>query len=165
MSAQAIIQTLNDLTLHYKNLNQIAKEKTEIIKSNDIKVLQQMIKEESKNIRTIRKLEGNLLKEARVFLQKKGASIDDPTISKVIEMADDCEKGSLLQGKQELEHELFELKKRNDLNQQLLEQSLLFVEMSLDLLNPDIDAYNYDPSEIVQQERERPNLSLFDSKV
>lgn len=160
-----IIQLLNDLTILYKNLNEMAKEKTEIVKNNDIEVLQKLIKVENKHIRDIRKLEGNLFKEAEAFLQGKGVSAEKATISMVIEKAEEDEKAILIQGKNTLENELYELKKQNDLNQQLLEQSLQFVEMSLDLLMPDIDAYNYDPSDITEQERERPNLSIFDSKV
>lgn len=165
MSAQAIIQTLNELIFHYKHINEMAKEKTNIVKNNKIEALQKIIKEENKLIRTIRKLEGALMKETRSFLLEKGVSTEEPTISKMIEVAEDYEKEALLERKNVLENELKELKRQNDLNQQLLEQSLQFVEMSLDLLNPDIDAYNYDPSNIAEQERERLNISFFDSKV
>ena len=36
------------------------------------------------------------------------------------------------------------LKKQNEFNQQLLKQSLSFVQLSLDLLSPEIDTYNYE---------------------
>ncbi len=143
----------------------LAKQKTEIIKRGDINSLQNLLKEENKHIQAIQRLEMGLKNETILFLQKNRVEMEQPSLSAAIEIANELEKEALLQGKQELENEIRELSIQNQLNQQLLEQSLQFVNISLDLLQPDIDSYNYDRSENGAQENRQQSRSLFDSKA
>lgn len=164
MSTGPIIQALNNMAKLHRSLMALAKQKTEIIKKGDISSLQNLLKEENKHIQVIKKLENNLVSEAKTFLQKQGVELEQPTMANVIEMASEAEKEAIEKEKAELQHSIEELRTQNELNQQLLEQSLQFVNVSLDLLQPDLDSYNYDPSENTQSERQ-PNRSLFDSKA
>lgn len=143
----------------------LAKQKTEIIKKGDINSLQNLLKEENKHIQAIQRLEMGLKNETTLFLQKNRIEMEQPSLSAAIEIANELEKEALLQGKQELENNIKELSIQNQLNQQLLEQSLQFVNISLDLLQPDIDSYNYDRSENGAQENRQQSRSLFDSKA
>ncbi|MDQ0156924.1 flagellar protein FlgN [Robertmurraya andreesenii] len=165
MSAQMIIQALNNMTKLHRSMVALAKQKTEIIKKGDINSLQNLLKEENKHIQAIQRLEMGLKNETTLFLQKNRIEMEQPSLSAAIEIANELEKEALLQGKQELENNIKELSIQNQLNQQLLEQSLQFVNISLDLLQPDIDSYNYDRSENGAQENRQQSRSLFDSKA
>jgi len=160
-----IIQALNNMTKLHRSMVALAKQKTEIIKRGDINSLQNLLKEENKHIQAIQRLEMGLKNETILFLQKNRVEMEQPSLSAAIEIANELEKEALLQGKQELENEIRELSIQNQLNQQLLEQSLQFVNISLDLLQPDIDSYNYDRSENGAQENRQQSRSLFDSKA
>lgn len=165
MSADMMIQALDNMISLQKSLTALAKQKTEIIKKGDIEALQSLIKEETKHLQAIRKIENQLVKETNTFIQQKGGDTESPTFSHAIEVADGSEKEQLLHKKTTLEKMILELQKQNQLNQELLETSLQFVNVSLDLLQPDIDAYNYDRSDQNQQESATPKVSLFDSKA
>lgn len=143
----------------------LAKQKTDIIKKGDIDSLQNLLKEEKKHIQVIKKLEENLIQETTSFLQKKGLDIVKPSLANVMEIATQSEKEMLLIRKTDLEDQIKELSMQNRLNQQLLEQSLQFINVSLDLLQPDIDSYNYDRTDNDSQENRQSNRSLFDSKA
>lgn len=143
----------------------LAKQKTEIIKKGDINSLQNLLKEENKHIQAIQRLEMGLKNETTLFLQKNRIEMEQPSLSAAIEIANELEREALLKGKQELENNIKELSIQNQLNQQLLEQSLQFVNISLDLLQPDIDSYNYDRTENGAQENRQQSRSLFDSKA
>lgn len=153
------------MTLHHKNLNVLAKDKTEVVKKNQIDALRMIIKEEKKQLQAISKLEATLVKETASFLQNNGISTDELTITKVIEVATEVDKEQLQTAKFELENEVMELSKQNRMNQELLEQSLQFINVSLDLLQPEIDSFNYDRNEAGQQEHQTQTRSLFDSKA
>lgn len=153
------------MTLHHKNLNVLAKDKTEVVKKNQIDALRMIIKEEKKQLQAISKLEATLVKETASFLQNNGISTDELTITKVIEAATEVDKEQLQTAKFELENEVMELSKQNRMNQELLEQSLQFINVSLDLLQPEIDSFNYDRNEAGQQDHQTQTRSLFDSKA
>jgi hypothetical protein len=55
-----------------------------------------------------------------------------------------------------------ELKERNQLNQQLIHQSLQFVHLTLDMLAPQPASINYGPP---QQNAAPKRPSMFDSKA
>lgn len=143
----------------------LAKQKTDIIKKGDIDSLQNLLKEENKHIQVIKKFEASLIQETSSFLQKNGLAIDQPSLINAIEIATQSEKEALLKGKIDLENQIKELSMQNQLNQQLLEQSLQFINVSLDLLQPDIDSYNYDRADNGSQDNRQQNRSLFDSKA
>ena len=164
MSASRIIQTLEKLLLLYKSLYSIAVKKTEVIKKGTLQPLNTVISEEKQHLQAIQKLERNLMQEAKIFLDKKGIVTGEITISKCIEQTSNNEKTTLENQQKALEAEVNKLKKQNELNQQLLEQSLQFVNLSLDMLSPEIDAFNYDHPD-QEQEIARNNRSIFDSKA
>lgn len=150
----------------HKELKELAKQKTEMIKKGDTPELQFLLKKENKAIQDIRKTEETLVQNTTLFLEQKEMEIDSPILSKVIEVVEDTqEKSTILEQKEKLENEIKELKELNQLNQDLLTQSLQFVQLSLELLQPDIDSYNYDRSEKEHGNSKQTNHSMFDSKA
>ena len=78
------------------------------------------------------------------FFIHHGISIETPTLSDCLQKANDQERQVLKTLQNQIVNKAQQVKKQNELNQQLLKQSLAFVQMSLDLLTPDMDSYNYE---------------------
>lgn len=163
MSTHSLIQTLQKSLLLHKSLNEIAKQKTEIIKKGNTEALQLLLKDEKKHIQAINKLEIERIQASKILLCENGNENDNPTISDCILVVSVTEQGQLKKLKAELQDQIKELTNRNDLNQQMLEQSLQFVNLSLDILMPNIETFNYErPGQAQPYEDGR---SLFNSKA
>lgn len=163
MSAKPLIEALEKILLLHKSLNKIAADKTDIIKKGDTEALNTLLKDEKKHIQAIQKYETERQKVSAEFLIKFGKKNNNPSISDCIEVASSSEKQRLEKLKTELYTQVKRLSETNKLNQELLQQSLQFVNLSLDLLMPDIDTYNYErPGQAQQYEDGR---SIFNSKV
>ena len=166
MSAEQLIQTLGKILLLHKSFNQLAKQKTEFIKVGDTDALHNLLKEERKHIQAIQKFEMERLQISKAFLSKFNCTEkDNPTISDCIELANPKEKQKLTQIKADLQVQVKELADRNALNQQLLKQSIQFVKLSLDLLMPEIDTYNYERPGPGQAHQYEEGRSIFNSKA
>jgi flagellar biosynthesis/type III secretory pathway chaperone len=154
-----ISNSLKDLILLHQNLLELATEKTKVIIHGNIDFLQSIISKEKKLIKIIQNKDQDLRVLAKDLQKEQNVTLDD-----VIKNSIQSDRDILLQLKQQLEETINELKNKNETNQQLLQQSLQFVEVSLDLLKPSIDTYNYDrPTKKNSYETE--GYSSFESKV
>lgn len=164
MSAEPLIQTLGKMLLLHKSLNQLAKQKTDILKTGDTDALNNLLKEEKKHIQAIQKIEADRQKASEEFLATfEQSNKSNTTLTECISFANPMEKQKLNQLKSELQTQIIALKDQNELNQQLIKQSLQFVNLSLDLLMPEIDTYNYErPGQAYQFNEGR---SIFNSKA
>lgn len=164
MSAAKVIQTLEKIIRLYKSLNGLASKKIEVIKSAAIQELNILVTEEKKHMQAIQKFEKILMEDTKVFLMGNGSMTDSLTITDCIKHVSVEDKKILERIKVELEDQVSTLKQKNDLNQQLLEQSLQFVNLSLDMLLPAIDSFNYErPNQA--QDMSEDKRSIFDSKA
>ncbi|MEH7342622.1 flagellar protein FlgN [Bacillus sp. JJ1532] len=164
MSAFNLIKTLEMLLKTYEKLTTAAIQKTEIIKKGDLSALQSTITEEKLFLQALQKVESNLLNETKLFLKADQSTDRNITLTECINAATEEEKQKLLGIKTALEEQISMLKEQNELNQQLIEQSLQFVNISIDMLSPEIDSYNYDrPNQ--GHDMEENNRSIFDSKA
>lgn len=163
LSVERLIQSLEKMILLHKSLVQISKNKTEAIVRGKIEELQTISKEENKHIQAVKKVENDMLSSAKEVLKENGV-IDGATLTATFPFASNQKKEILVSLKSDLDSYLKTLKEQNELNQQLLEQSLQFVNLSIDLLNPDIDSFNYDQSQGAQQTVPK-GRSIFDSKA
>lgn len=164
MSAAKVIQTLEKIIRLYKSLNGLASKKIEVIKSAAIQELNILVTEEKKHMQAIQKFEKILTEDTKVFLMGNGSMTDSLTITDCIKHASVEDKKIFERIKVELEDQVSTLKQKNDLNQQLLEQSLQFINLSLDMLLPAIDSFNYErPNQA--QDMSEDKRSIFDSKA
>lgn len=159
MSAQKIIQALQQLVQLHQEMRQIASEKTEMIKAKDTDGLSSLLVKEQKQIQLIAKVENQRGYAVREFLVAFNKT--EATLQEVIELADHPEAEALENLKQELIQEIDRLKDLNKLNQDLLVQSLQFINLSLDLMRPP-ENYNYDKE---NKEPAPKSMSMFDSKA
>ncbi|WP_216830369.1 flagellar protein FlgN [Alkalihalobacterium elongatum] len=164
MSAKAVIAVLADLIKVHKELNQIAVEKTEVVKKGEMAALDMLIKKESPFIHHLGKLEEKRVLAVEQFINEKGLVTEDVTMKQLIERAPQEEQTLLLKLYRALLSEIDILKKNNQLNQQLIEDSLRFVNLSLDLLTPEPEEVTYQRPTKNQYET-GSSRSIFDSKA
>lgn len=153
------------LSLH-TDLYEKSKIKTDVIKSGNIDALRSITSDERKWARTINDIQKELMSHTESFLEIFSISKETPSLRDCLTYMDEQEKESAKALQTKLVDQVKLIKRQNDLNQQLLEQSLAFVNMSLDLLTPDpeTDSYNYErPNR--QQSYEQLGRSLFDSNA
>lgn len=166
MSVETICSTLTKLERMHKSLLELAYKKTEIIKTGDMKALDQMLKDEQAHVAAIDKLEQQRQIQVTQYLGAKGvASTDNMTVADVIEAAEqDAEKDTLSAVRNRLMSIINDLRKQNELNQKLVFQSLQFVNLTLDALRPRPEQVNYSGRE-VRGTNTRAKKSYFDSQA
>ncbi|OLO38089.1 hypothetical protein BTR23_11880 [Alkalihalophilus pseudofirmus] len=164
MSAKAVIAVLADLIKLHKTFNEIAIEKTEVVKKSDIPALDMLIKKEGALIHQLNQLEQKRILVVEAFLNRKGLVTEGVTMEQVIEMAPKEEQPILTKLQRALMSEIDRLKKNNELNQQLIEDSLRFVNLSLDLMAPEPEEINYQRPAQKNYDSDTKR-SIFDSKA
>lgn len=162
--SKAIIQVLADLIKLHQRLNEFALEKTEIIKKNDMPSLDALLKKESAFIQQLRKLEEDRLYVTSDYMRSKGIETEGVTMAKLIELMPKEEQPLLKKLQQALLSEIERLRTNNELNQQLLLDSLRFVNFSLDLIAPEPEEVNYQRPTKTETGPSH-GRSLFDSKA
>ena len=152
MSVENIISTLEKLERMHKSLLELANKKTDFIKANDMEQIDEMLKTEQAHVAAIETLEQQRQAMVTDYLRAKGIAFNDiPTVAQVIDATDGPEKQALQEVRERLVALLMELKKRNDLNQKLVFQSLQFVNLTLDMLQPQrqqASTFNYSGAEV-----------------
>ncbi|MEE1131123.1 MAG: flagellar protein FlgN [Caryophanon sp.] len=165
MSIDNIVSTLEKLERLHRSLLDVCVKKTEVIKESDIEGLNNMLKSEQTHIAAIERLEQQRQVEVTDYLRAKGfAPTEAPTVAQLIEAAPMDQKEALQQMRTRLIAVIDELKKRNDLNQKMIFQSLQFVNITLDLVQPRPEQMNYS-SDIGGQAPQQQKKSYFDSQA
>ncbi|GKU83403.1 flagellar protein FlgN [Niallia sp. NCCP-28] len=139
MSGLLLIDILEKMVKLHKSLHAIAGNKTEVIKKGDIEPLQQIMKDEQAHIMSIQKLEA-----ARQNAAKKIApELLHPSLTDCIKRLNQEEAAKVAETADNLKQIIMDLKEANTLNQQLLTQSLQFVNVSLNAFKPTNRSINY----------------------
>ncbi|KLV17826.1 MULTISPECIES: flagellar protein FlgN [Niallia] len=161
MQIETIEASLNDILSLHEDLLKLSFEKKDILIKGDTDQLRAITGKEQKLIKAIQKKDQELQWNCNGFI---GSEQKQTTLDDVIKTVDDQTKDILMEIKQKLVEVLGLIKTQNETNQQLINQSLQFIEVSLDLLKPDIDTYNYNRSES-KTSYEKERYSIFESKV
>lgn len=147
--AQALFDVLGRLKEMHRELYRLAMEKKDVLIHNDIDALQRITRQEQKWIKQVEEAEAERAAIVQSILKERGITLGEPTLSDLVQtVTDPAHKQKLQQEREELLGIVSELRQANQLNQQLLEQSLSFVQMSLDLLtgSPEDDYFYRNPS-------------------
>ncbi|MEQ2527519.1 flagellar protein FlgN [Bacillaceae bacterium CLA-AA-H227] len=160
MSAQDLIIIMDKLLKIHTSLYEIAIKKTDVIKLNDMNSLNQILKEEQSHIAAIRDLERERQRTVQLLCPIK----NNPTISDCIEYVVGTDKDELINISNCLMEVVNKLKEANDLNHQLLQHSLHFINVSLNLLRPQSQSLNYSPSK-VKTNAQVHSEGLFNTKA
>lgn len=136
MTVQVLIDSLQRLETVYNDMLDVAEAKRAAIVKNDVDTVVQLLNRESKGMKTIEQLERERIEASFAFLQSRGVKSQlELTLTELARLVfDPEEKAKLIAIQSRLSRTLHELKEKNDLNQQLLVQSLDFIDFSLDML-------------------------------
>jgi hypothetical protein len=145
------------LQLH-KSLYQLSLEKTEVLKKGDIDAIILIIKNEKTHINAIQVIE----KERKEWMSKWFPDREKMALADCLPHFDQSDREKITSIHQEFVVELDQLKVANGLNRELLEQSLQFASLNLELLLPK-ELSNYTKEN--DEEDPMPQYSLFDSKA
>lgn len=163
---QELIQIFQAMTVVHERFNEQAVRKEETIKTGDMEGLDQVMKEESPLIQQLRKLENTRQHLVLQWMKDKGLVKENVTMDQLTPLFPAKEREAVEYWQRRLMTEIDKLKEQNSLNQQLLEDSLRFVNLSLDAMNPQeqnqFTSYSGDGE---QDDDEQGGRSLFDSKV
>lgn len=166
MSIQPLLELMDKLQETHEALLELAEVKTQILVDNEIDRLNIIVNKEKKLVRAISETDQQRTQFIGGYLISRGYN-PNPKITigdlvKIIFKAE--EKQALKEAQQKLLTTVVELKKLNVRNQQLIEQSLAFIDYSLDLyLGSSDDDYTY--SHPVQSVRSTARVGLFDTRA
>ncbi|WP_042350841.1 flagellar protein FlgN [Bacillus massiliigorillae] len=162
MTAAAIMKQIDQLIKLHKSLLKLAEQKTEAITHNNIQALEKLLNEEQMHVKAINQVENQRQKEVVEF-GRKHSSATSLTMSDIIASIEGSEKEQLILQREELVQLSTELKNKNNLNQQLIFNSLQYINLTLDMLRPQDMVYNYDkPAQASQQTLKK---GMFDSQA
>lgn len=162
MSAQTIIQTLEKLVHIHQDVLAISQQKTEIIKEGSVEKLQALLVKERRYIRLMEQAESARKTAADDWLAQSQLTQEDATITNLLEMMhNEDDKQALEKITVILTEMIIKLKQQEQLNQQLINQSMQFVQLSLDVMTPSIKSMNYGS----KKETQAIKRSVFDSKA
>ncbi|MFI2857110.1 flagellar protein FlgN [Paenibacillus sp. JSM ZJ436] len=166
MPIQPLIDTLHKLHAVYLDMLELADSKKLAIMNNNVDQLVQFMNRESKAVKVIEQLEVQRVNEAYTFLRERGIkSRLELSITEISKLVFDAQEKSELSSIQaSLSHTLQQLRLKNELNQQLIQQSLAFIDLSLDMLTgkPSQEATYHHPSE---RSGNTQRSGLFDTRA
>lgn len=166
MSVQNVIDVLHQTDEMYRKIIELGKEKQQAIMDNDIALLTKLMNQEARLLKQTEELDELREQAALQFLQENGIRSQlKLTITEMTRLVFDVtEKQQLLAAQAQLSDTLRELKRLNGINKELVEQSLTFIDYSLNLFvsEPEDDMMYRDPSK--QHAAQKPR-SFFDTRA
>jgi hypothetical protein len=139
----------------HESLLVLARRKTEVLKKNDIEALSALLADEQKHLFAIRQLE-----ERRRRWLKERLGDETVTIAACQAMANGEERQQLRECGDRLRAAVNALSEANELNRQLIEQSLQFVTAMSETFAPTPSTYSR-----TQEYAPSPDRPLFESKA
>ncbi|GGA43712.1 flagellar protein FlgN [Paenibacillus physcomitrellae] len=136
MSVEALVGVLERLDEEHRTMLNWADEKRKAIIDNQVDKLIGILNQESRCMKRIGQLDEERMEACQSFLRERGIKsrldLNMTEISRLV--FDPADKQRLQEIQTRLSQTLNRLKEANDLNQKLVEQSLSFIDYSLDLL-------------------------------
>lgn len=130
-----LYELLDNLLNLHRALYTLATQKKDVLIKGDIEGLTFITQQEQKLIKGVNASEAARIQVVQDILTEKGLSLAEPTLYELTKSLTSIEEKSRLKSyREELIRIVSELRQANELNQQLLEQSLSFVNHSLDIL-------------------------------
>lgn len=166
MAIAQLIEMTRQLTDQHKRLLELAEAKREVVIRDQIEELMKITAEENAIVREISKLE----LASRRSLAEAGESIgvklsEEHSLSDLLQaLPDGSERRLLAEERQKLVQTLVQLQEINELNRQLIQQSLDYINFNLDLLTdaPEQDLMYQNPT---GEQQVKKRTGLFDRKA
>ena len=162
MSINPLLEAMTELKVAHEDLLNIANKKTKVLIDGEMETLQKLLVDERKAIKVLEKAERKRQHGAALYQQAHHLTDEEMNVSALLETLSDEAVQSKLE---ELAVALIELvtalKRVEDTNKSLLEQSMQFVQFSIDLMSPSLNKLNYGK----EKQPQREARSTFDSKA
>jgi flagellar biosynthesis/type III secretory pathway chaperone len=162
---EAIMRTLDQQIEVHRILLDLSEHKRKAIIGNEVERLMQLTQKEVKLIRLVDQFEAERGEAVQAYMRSRNmyvtGAITINTLSKIAVRLE--EKQALSERRSELLRLIGEIKQANDLNRQLIQQSLAFIDFSLDVIAgpSDQDAVYHHP----QHDQQSYQRSYFDRKA
>ncbi|MBM7645039.1 flagellar biosynthesis/type III secretory pathway chaperone [Scopulibacillus daqui] len=161
---EELIKTLKAMINEFQTLNQQSEMKMQAIKNGNAEQLSQIIKLEEAVLRRIEQLEKTREAQILRIVEKSHLPADSSlSFSSLLACVPFIFQDQLKRLRLELVQQIDQLKGKNDLNQQLIRESLQWIHLNLHLLKPQLTLENYQPSG--KGSRQEPALARIDSRV
>ena len=166
MNVENILEQAKELNEAHLQLLELAEQKKQALINNQVSELSAIVQQETKWMKHISELEQQWRQSAAQFLAENGVHPgEDVTLSDVIRLVYHArDKLALTEARDRLLHTIERLKTVNDLNQELIRQSLAYIDYSLNLLmgEADDDAVYQKPETVSSAPRRR---GIFDARA
>ncbi|MBM7600536.1 uncharacterized protein (DUF849 family) [Virgibacillus halotolerans] len=162
ITVQKVIESLKKLIQVKSHLLNLSQEKTEIVTAGSVDNLQALLVKERKYIRLLEQAESERETATNEWMIETQQTQQNVTITEMLtNIEDEKAKRELEKTAIQLTDIIIQLKQQEQLNQELINQSMHFVQMSLDVMNPSIKQMNYGNKKATQA----VERSVFDSKA
>ena len=163
MGIQQLHSSLTELISLHKQLNEFAEEKKDHLMKQNIKGLETVVRNESKVIHRLQIVEAMRVKTVSDLFHSNIVPIEQQTVSAIIDQLEGEEKSLLTDAYEELVKLVHELKIKNEQNQMFIQDALQFVQVSLDVMAPSAEDFQYTAQH--GETGKEVGRSLFDSKA
>lgn len=159
-----IISCLEKQKSIYEELLSISREKKQVLIDGNVEKLDSMVKREGNLIIEIGDLENKREKAVEALAKELGCSSKELTVSYVCDRVADKRVGKIMSLADSIGNILKELKELNHINGKLIEQSLEYVNFSINLVADVLEGQKavYEANE---EENKGNGVRLFDAKV
>jgi flagellar biosynthesis/type III secretory pathway chaperone len=158
-----LLAIFDELLQAHEALLSLAQEKKDILIKGELDKLSALTGQEWRWIQRIESLEKERMSHVSTFAREKGMAEESLTARQLPSLLGEPSLSARMKVMIErLTSVLDELKKANELNAQLLRQSLAFVQMTLDLLTDIPNSFQYHERGTTAS---APRRSFFDAKV
>lgn len=166
LSIKEVTRSLVQLNEIHEEMLELGEQKKSVLVNNQVNDLSAIMQQESKLIKQVSEQEKLWVQRATAFLVEKGIKPESSmTMSELIKLvfnADD--KQALIEAQQQLLDTIEKLKETNALNQQLIEQSLEFIDYTLDVMteSPEEGMFYHNPAD---KSNKNKSTRIFDTKA
>lgn len=146
----------------HEDLIGVSVHKTEIVKDGLIEKLQPLLVKERKYTQMLEQAEVKRKREVDTWFLHQQLPVNDATITQMLEVLTEKQEKEKLENMMiALTEAITKLKQQEQLNYALIQQSMQFVQLSLEMLNPTIKNMNYGK----KKQTNSAERSVFDSKA
>jgi len=166
IALKPMVAVLSAMLREHEALLDAAKRKKTALIGNDNAGLNGIVKQEVEHLHRIEKLEGERQGMSKLLAARLGLPVPELTVTKMSAIAGTPEeREEILRLSNALTAVIGELKERNELNKQLIEQSLDFVRGSIELLTESPQVPTYGDTGDTHAAYGNKRTSFFDSKA
>ncbi|MEK4055111.1 flagellar protein FlgN [Paenibacillus sp. FSL F4-0087] len=166
MAIESIIDVLEQLQAAHEDMLELGEQKKEAVVANKVETLIALINQETKLAKKIEMIEQQRLQAVHQFLEERGIKSKlNLTISELMRLVFDAsEKKRLLQAQTSLTDVLQKVKFLNEANQQLIKQSLSYIDFFIETMS-----FHSESEATYQNPSEKPygmaRSGLFDTRA